>query len=139
MLVGTAWWKDASKDRLDIGKAISILRLAVEVGQAWQAPKLVRAAYVAMSVIHDEYSNAPDAALSILDEAEEDGGKNDARLLNQRAKVLLRLSRVLKHWSFLNERLSLGHCQILSKCLLRALVVLQQLGPEIGLEQNTFF
>lgn len=93
LLVVSAWWRDASNDQLDIGKAISILRFAVEVGQAWQAPKLVRASYVAMSVIHDEYSNAPDAALSILDEAEGVVGKNDARLLNQRAKVLFRLSR----------------------------------------------
>ena len=93
LLVGTAWWKDASKDRLDIGKAISILCFAVEVGRAWEAPKLVRAAYVAMSVIRDEYEHAPEAALSIIDEAEGVVGKNDARLLNQRAKVLFHLSQ----------------------------------------------
>lgn len=93
LLVVSAWWGDASRDQLDIGKAISILRFAVEVGQTRQAPKLVRAAYVAMSVIHDEYGNAPDEALSVLDEAEEVVEKNDARLLNQRAKVLFRLSR----------------------------------------------
>ena len=108
LLVDSAWWKDASRDKLDTGKAISILRFAVEVGQAWQATKLVRAAYVATSVIHDEYSNAPDAALSILDEAEEVVGKNDARLLNQRAKVFLNLSRFPEALELFERALEFG-------------------------------
>ena len=108
LLVGSAWWRDASKDQLVIGKAISILRFAVEVGQAWQAQKLVRAAYVAMSVIHDEYGNTPDAALSILDEAEEVVGKNDARLLNQRAKVFLHMSRVPEALELFERALEFG-------------------------------
>ena len=92
LLITNAWWTDVSKDRLDISKSISILRFAVEVGQAWKIPKLVRAAYVAMSIIHDEYEHVPEAALAILDEADEVIGNNDPRLLNQRAKVLLGLS-----------------------------------------------
>ena len=93
LLITTAWFEDVSKDRLDIRKSINILRFAVEVGRAWKTPKLVRAAYVAISVIHDEYEHVPEAALAILDEAVEVVGENDPRLLNQRAKVLLNLSK----------------------------------------------
>ena len=42
-----------------------------------------------MSVIYDEYEHVPKDALAILDEAEFVIGKNDPRVINQRAKVLL--------------------------------------------------
>lgn len=89
LLVGTAWWKDASQDRLNVEEAYSILLYAIELAKKWGANKLLRAAYVAMSVIYDEYGDSPENALSILDQAEERIGSNDARILNQRAKVLL--------------------------------------------------
>lgn len=93
LLVGTAWWKDASQDRLNVEEAYLILLYAVELAKKWGANKLLRAAYVAMSVIYDEYGDSSENALSILDQAEEWIGSNDARILNQRAKVLLRQNK----------------------------------------------
>ncbi len=93
LLVGTAWWKDASQDRLNVEEAYSILLYAVELAKKWGANKLLRAAYVAMSVIYDEYGDSPENALSVLDQAEELLGSSDARILNQRAKVLLRQNK----------------------------------------------
>ena len=91
LLIGTAWVRDASHDRLEVKKAITVLRRALELGRAWQVHALSRAAYVAMSVIYDEYGNASQAALDVLDEADAELGAGDARVLNQRAKVLLHL------------------------------------------------
>jgi len=91
MLVDTAWWRDVSNNRLEVDKAISILRRTVELGRIWKVPQLVRAAYVALSVILDEYGQDSSAALSILDEAAAEEGGESARILYQRGKVLLNL------------------------------------------------
>jgi tetratricopeptide (TPR) repeat protein len=91
LLIGTAWVRDASRDHLEVKKAITVLGRALELGRAWQVHALSRAAYVAMSVIYDEYGNASQAALDALDKADAELGADDARVLNQRAKVLLHL------------------------------------------------
>jgi tetratricopeptide (TPR) repeat protein len=88
LLISVSWWKDASRDALNIPKALATFRKAINVGQAWSSPSLVRASYVAMAVIHDEYADAPDDALAILDEAVAVFGTADAYLLKQRAMVL---------------------------------------------------
>ena len=93
LLINTAWWRDASNGALDVDMALSVLRFAVKSAQLWQAIKLERASYVAMAVVADEYGKNPQAALSILDEAECILGRDDARLVNQRAKILMKISR----------------------------------------------
>jgi tetratricopeptide (TPR) repeat protein len=93
LLIGNAWLRDASGDRLNVTKAITVLRRVLELGRVWQVKALIRAAYVAISVIHDEYGNASQAALDVLDEADAELGIGDARVLNQRAKVLFHLKK----------------------------------------------
>jgi tetratricopeptide (TPR) repeat protein len=88
LLIGASWWKDASRDALNIPQALATFRKAIRLGQAGSSPSLVRASYVAMAVIHDEYADAPDDALATLDEATEAFGTADAYLLKQRAMVL---------------------------------------------------
>jgi hypothetical protein len=85
LLIGASWWKDASRDTLNISKALATFRKAITLGQAWSSPSLVRASYVAMAVVHDEYADAPDD----LEEAATVFGTADAYLLKQRAMVLL--------------------------------------------------
>jgi len=88
LLIGASWWEDASRDALNIPKALATFRKAINLGHAWSSPSLVRASYVAMAVMHDEYADAPDDALAILDEAAAAFGTADAHLLKQRAMVL---------------------------------------------------
>ena len=88
-----SWWKDASRDTLDIGKALTTLRKTIDLGKLWSSLSLVRASYIAMSVLYDEYNNVPDNALAVLDEAAIDFGTTDVHILNQRAKVVFRQGR----------------------------------------------
>ena len=46
-----------------------------------------------MSILHDDYNNAPIAALAVLDEAAETFGTADAYILKQRAMVLFHLTK----------------------------------------------
>ena len=87
LLVGNAWWRDASKNTLEVDRGILILRKAVDFGRKWNVLKLIRAAYVAMAVLHDEYGQDSESALRVLQEATNDLDSEDPRLLNQRAKV----------------------------------------------------
>lgn len=93
LLIGNAWLRDVSRDRLEVNKAITILRRVLELGRTWRVQALIRAVYVAMSVIHDEYGNASQAALEVLGEADAELGPGDARVLNQRGKVLFHLKK----------------------------------------------
>jgi tetratricopeptide (TPR) repeat protein len=90
LLINASWWKDASRDTLDIDKALTTFRKAIVLGRVWSSLCLVRASYIAMSVIYDEYNNTPDNALAVLDEAATDFGGTDVHILNQRAKVMFR-------------------------------------------------
>ena len=93
LLVNTAWWRDVSRGSLDVNKALTVFRFAIEVGTSWQAMKLVRASFVAMAIVVEEYGHDPETALSIMNEAESVFGKDDARILNERAKILMSMSR----------------------------------------------
>jgi tetratricopeptide (TPR) repeat protein len=93
LLIGSSWWKDLSRNALNIQKALTTFRKAVDLGKVWFSPSLVRASYVAMSVLHDDYNNAPVAALAVLDEAAETFGTADAYILKQRAMVLFHLTK----------------------------------------------
>jgi hypothetical protein len=88
ILIGASWSKDVARDTLNIRKALATFRKAIDLGKVWCSPHLVRATYVAMAVIDDEYDDSPEAALAVLDEAAESFGTADAHLLHQRAKVL---------------------------------------------------
>lgn len=109
LLIGSAWVRDASRDRLEVNKAISVLRHSLELGRAWQVHALTRAAYVAMSVIYDEYGNASQTALDVLDEADSELGPDDARVLNQRAKVFLHLKENRKSLTLFERALASGN------------------------------
>jgi tetratricopeptide (TPR) repeat protein len=87
-LVRSSWWKDASRDILNIRKVLATFRRAIDLGKAWSSPSLVRASYIEMSVLYDEYDNSPADALAVLDEATEVFGTADAHLLKQRGMVL---------------------------------------------------
>ncbi|UTW51907.1 hypothetical protein KFF05_00440 [bacterium SCSIO 12827] len=87
-LVSNAWWRDASRDRLDVETALSVYEKTIESAKKWGSPSLERAAYIAISVLHDEYRNDSREALRVLDRAGEKFSASDQYLLNQRAKVL---------------------------------------------------
>jgi tetratricopeptide (TPR) repeat protein len=90
ILISSSWWKEASQNALNIKKALATFRKAIDLGKAWCSPSLVRASYIAASVLFDEYGNSPDDALAVLDEAAEAFGRADAYILKQRAMVLFR-------------------------------------------------
>ena len=87
-LIRSSWWKDASRDLLNIRKALTTFRRAIDLGKAWSSLSLVRSSYVEMSILYDEYDNTPNNALAVLDEATAVFGQVDAHLLKQRAMVL---------------------------------------------------
>lgn len=87
-LVSNAWWRDASRDRLDVETALSVYEKTINSAIKWGSPSLERAAYIAISVLHDEYGNKSHEALRVLDRAEDKFSSSDQYLLNQRAKVL---------------------------------------------------
>jgi len=93
LLINTSWWKDVSRDALNIGKTLTTFRKAINLGKVWSGQNLVRASYIAISVLFDEYNNTPESALAILDEAAIDFGTTDVHILNQRAKVVFRQGR----------------------------------------------
>ena len=88
LLIGSSWWHDASRDVLDISRAVATFRKSIDLGKAWSSPNLVRASYVAISVLYDEYGNSSDDALDVLDEVTKDFSTADPYLLAQRGKVL---------------------------------------------------
>ena len=90
-LIGAAWWRDASKDRLDIDQGILVLRKAIQFGREWSAMEVVRAAFIAIAVLYDEYKQDSTLALSVLEEAGKELDANDPKLLYQRGKVLFTL------------------------------------------------
>lgn len=90
ILISSSWWKEAAQDALNIKKALATFRKAIDFGKAWCSPSLVRASYIAASVLYDEYGNSPDDALAVLDEAAEAFGAANAYLLKPRAMVLFR-------------------------------------------------
>src|SRR5256885_14876689 len=77
LLISSSWWKDVSRDILNIRKTLATFRKAIDLGKAWSSPSLVRESYVAMAIIYDEYDNAPNTALAVLDEAAETFGTAD--------------------------------------------------------------
>lgn len=87
LLVSGAWYKETVERELDVGKAINVLQQAVSKGRKWNRLALVRAAFVAMSVIWDEYGHSPEKALEVLEKASKEFPE-DKRLKNQLAKVL---------------------------------------------------
>jgi len=93
VLIGGAWWRDVSNDRLDADRAIATLRRAVELGREWKADHLVRAAFIGISVLYDEYKRDSESALNVLEEAAKEIDADDPKVLNQHAKVLYTLKR----------------------------------------------
>lgn len=93
VVIGSAWWRDASKDRLDVNRGIAILRRAVDLGRKWGVEELVRSAFVAIAVLYDEYKQDSGLALGVLEEAAKELDINDPKLVNQRAKVLYTLKQ----------------------------------------------
>lgn len=92
LLVNCAWWKEVKDGVLDVNKALRVFALTITKSREWKVPELTKACLVAMSVIQDEYGNATERALEILDEADKEF-PNEASLVNQRAKVLFRAHR----------------------------------------------
>ena len=86
-LISRAWWKETQARDLDIEKSVNVLNSAIDKGKKWNAPKISRAAYVALSVIWDEYGKSQEKALEVLDEANT-CFPDDHNLKNQLAKVL---------------------------------------------------
>lgn len=93
VVIGSAWWRDASTDKLDVNRGIAVLRRAVDLGRKWNVEELVRAAFVAISVLYDEYKQDSKSALSVLEDACKELDANDPKLVNQRAKVLYTLKQ----------------------------------------------
>jgi tetratricopeptide (TPR) repeat protein len=91
LLIGGAWSRDASKGHLDVLQGVTVLKKAVTFGRKWNVTELACAAYVAMSVIYDEYGSDSNSALQVLQEASDDGLDSEPRILNQRAKVFFGL------------------------------------------------
>jgi tetratricopeptide (TPR) repeat protein len=91
ILIGGAWWRDATKGHLDVLQGVTVLKKAVTFGQKWNVTELACAAYVAMSVLYDEYGSDSDSALQVLQEASDEGLDSDPRILNQKAKVFFGL------------------------------------------------
>jgi len=91
LLIGGAWSRDASKGHLDVLQGVTVMKKAVSLARKWNVTELACAAYVAMSVIYDEYGSDSNSALQVLQEASDDGLDSEPRILNQKAKVFFGL------------------------------------------------
>ncbi len=89
LLVNSAWSKEVRDGAIDIEKTLGVLDYAERKSREWNADELNKVCLVAISVIYNEYGNNKEKALEILDIADIKY-PNDAKLLNQRAKVLFR-------------------------------------------------
>ena len=90
LLIGGAWSRDAVNDRLNVDQGITILRNALNYGRQWNIVELVRAGYVAIAVLYDEYGSDSKSALQVLEEASKELGEHP-KIVNQRAKVFFGL------------------------------------------------
>lgn len=116
LIINGAWWKDTQRGDLDVDKAISVLTKAIRMGREWGVPKITREAYVAVSVVWDEYGKSYDRALAALNEASSEFA-DDTHLKNQRAKLLYHADRYQEslHLSeeFLDDPGDLSNVEIL--------------------------
>ncbi len=106
LLISRAWWKEVKDRKLDVNKALPIFNFTAMKSREWKAPELTKACLVAISLIYDEYDHSSDRALEVLDAADKDF-PNEARLLNQRAKVLFHANRDKEAIAIANKALEL--------------------------------
>lgn len=92
MLIRQACWKDVEAISANAQESLSVLRFTESKARDWNVKRLSIACYAVIASIYDEYADAPEDALTVLDEAEKIFG-DDAQLINQRAKVMFRLER----------------------------------------------
>ncbi|ROS08523.1 hypothetical protein EC848_2003 [Enterobacter sp. BIGb0359] len=92
MLIRQACWKDVEAISTNVQESLSVLRFTESKAREWGIKRLSIACYAVIASIYDEYAEAPEDAMAALDEADKIFG-DDAQLINQRAKVLLRLKR----------------------------------------------
>src|SRR5260370_11683266 len=77
LLLNNPWLHDQNEERLNPDRAISVLERAKELARSWRSPRLRRAAYIAIAVMHNEYRHEPDAALEALRIAADEFGASD--------------------------------------------------------------
>lgn len=87
LLIGRAWWKEAESGSLNVDKVSWALRKTISKALEWECAEIARAAYVALSVVADEYEHSVKKALDIIEEGL-NIFPNEINLLNQKAKVL---------------------------------------------------
>ena len=92
LLMSRAWWKEVKDGTLDVNKTLRIFDFTATKAREWKVPEITKASLIAMSVVQDEYGQSAERALGILDMADKEF-PNDARLINQRAKVLFNAKR----------------------------------------------
>jgi hypothetical protein len=92
LLISRAWWKEVKDGALDVNKTLRIFDFTATKARKWKIPEITKACLVAMSVVQDEYGQSTERALGILDMADKEF-PNEARLIDQRAKVLFNAKR----------------------------------------------
>jgi len=107
LLVNRAWWIEIQDGVLDVDKALKVFEFTVTKSREWNVPELTVASLVAMSVIQDEYGDSIDDALEIIEAAGNEFPDN-ARLINQQAKVLFHANRDSEALPIANKALALS-------------------------------
>ena len=87
-VMASSCWRDVARGTLKQEQAFATLRKAIDFGKLWPSRRLVRSAFVSISILYNEYYNSTQDALEVLDEAFEYLGSLDLHLINQKAKVL---------------------------------------------------
>ncbi len=106
LLVNRAWWKELNNGELDVPRALEVFEYTLSKAREWKISELIKACFVAKSVIQDEYGHSTELALEVLDLADREF-PNEACLVNQRAKVLFNAERDIEALPIANKALSL--------------------------------
>lgn len=92
LLIGRAWWKDASSQSFDTDNVLKKLSYCAEKFANWRRHELFSACLVAQAVIADEYRNDTEHALNIIADALREF-PNDVNVINQKGKILFHAKR----------------------------------------------
>ena len=108
LLCGKVWFNEAQTASPNWTRCIELFERAVRLGGSWGVESLVAAACHALAVIHDEYLDDPQTALSALAKGTAQLGPGYPVLENARAMILYRKGQykealhiwetVLSHW-----------------------------------------
>jgi hypothetical protein len=109
MLVDKVWLDEVKKPTPNWQACLERIDVLIDTAHRWKADGLLANLYVAKSLIHQEYLDSHDTAITLLDEATERLGYEHVEVTNYRAKIFLlegEYAEALRLWSEYLPKLS---------------------------------